>query len=330
MKEVLRRSDIRACKKLQKKHGKSYYFATLLFPKDVRQATQALYAFFRVPDEIVDNPAHKVPSDIRRELRTFEKEWRRAYKLGDTYVLSRAEREKPGRTLWEPVLRASAIVFHRYDIPFAYSESFLAAMVQDVDKTRYATYAELEKYMYGSAAVVGLMMAHVIGFSDKRALVYAEELGYAMQLTNFLRDIKEDFAERGRIYLPQKDIAAFDLHERDVAEGKMSDMLRRFLAFEASRARALYASADEGVALLDERGRRAVRVAAVLYEAILDKIEAARFDVYQKRLHTTFLEKCRLAQSVWKHPPKRNEPSLSAAVSVDLDLPESSDEPAIR
>lgn len=325
-----RGSDIRACRRIQKKYGKSYYFATLLFPRDVRVATQALYAFFRLPDEIVDNPVHKVPSDIRRELRAFEKEWKRAYKQRAKYVLAKSEREKPGRQFWEPVLRAAAVTFHNFKIPYEYGESFIAAMLQDVDKARYSSYAELERYMYGSAAVVGLMMCYVIGFSDKRVLEYAEELGYAMQLTNFLRDVKEDFAERGRIYLPQRDITAFNLHERDVAEGKKSDMLRRFLAFESSRARALYASADDGIPMLDVRGRRAVRVAAALYEAILDKIEAAKYDIYSTRLHTTFFEKCRIAKSVWKHPPQRSEQLSSVAVSVDLDLPESSDEPATR
>lgn len=282
---MIQAKDLRVCRALHKKHGKSYYFAARLFPRDIRIATHVLYAFFRVPDEIVDNPTLSGPMAVLLELQAFRRAWRDAC----------AGRLDAVRPAWLPVLRATAIIINHYKIPTEYGEEFLRAMLQDVEKSRYQTYAELEKYMYGSAAVVGLMMTHVIGFEDERALLHAEELGYAMQLTNFLRDVDDDFLTRGRIYLPLKELQSFGLSEDDIKNRHTSDMFQRFMSFQASRARALYLSADEGIELLNEDGRYAVRLAAALYEAILDKLEEQKMNPFAGRARTTFWEKVRIA-----------------------------------
>jgi phytoene synthase len=146
------------CRKLQAGHGKSYFFATRFLPKDVRFATHALYAFFRVPDEIVDNPGSVGVTDAKDALETWKQRWKEAYETSESD---------------HDVLLAAADTFHRFQIPFEYSDAFLDAMILDTWRTRYKTYAELEAYMYGSAAVVGLMMCHVIGF-ESAALPYAE------------------------------------------------------------------------------------------------------------------------------------------------------------
>jgi phytoene synthase len=294
MKLNLRSGDVRVCRKLQKKYGKSYYFATKLFPKDMRDATNVLYAFFRLPDEIVDNPVLATPDAIENQLLLWKELWTAAYEGTMGW-----EKKVPD-DFWIPVLRATSEVFHVYEIPFEYSEDFIKAMLQDVKKSTYASYAELERYMYGSAAVVGLMMTHVIGFTDKRALLYAEELGYAMQLTNFLRDIREDWEGRGRIYLPGDELKSFGITPEDLSGHNVSEMFKRFMGFQMSRARALYVSADEGVALLNKDGQFAVKVASTLYEAILDKIEEAQYDVFEKRVRTNMMEKLVLAYGVWK------------------------------
>ena len=110
-----------------------------------------------------------------------------------------------------PILHITAQTWRNYEIPFEYSTAFIDAMIQDTHVSRYETYADLERYMYGSAAAVGLMMGHVIGFSDPVALEHAKKLGYAMQLSNFLRDIEEDYFQRGRVYLPQDELAEYSL-----------------------------------------------------------------------------------------------------------------------
>jgi phytoene synthase len=272
---------VEVARRLNKKHGTSYYFATCLFPKHLREATFALYAFFRVPDEFVDNGA---PDQAQQLLENWRTDWHKAYQSG---------------TSTDPVLRLNAEVFHRYQIPFAYSESFLEAMFRDLSDTRYANYAELERYMYGSAAVVGLMMSHAIGFSDPRALEYAQKLGYAMQLTNFLRDIDEDFQQRGRIYLPLDDLQRFGVKEAQFAERYFDANFYSLMQFQMQRAHKLYEDAEPGIALLNSEGRRAVRVASALYRAILTKLEQQGSNPFAGRARTNTLEKVQRTMSVW-------------------------------
>ena len=201
--------DVEFCRQIQSKNGKSYYFATKLFPKDIRSATYILYAFFRTPDEIVDNPQNSDSQIIKDELIKWKTKW------------EEAKIEKSDN----PVLRATANLFKKYKIPNEYADAFLLAMVQDIEKKRYKNYQELENYVYGSAAVVGLMMTYVIGYTEPNALEYAKKLGYAMQLTNFLRDIDEDYVNRNRIYMPQDELAKLveckltSIKDLEMAEG---------------------------------------------------------------------------------------------------------------
>lgn len=275
-------------KAITKKYGTSYYFATRFFPDEMRYATYALYAFFRLPDEIVDNPAgDKTPAELSQELEEWHEKWRQAYKTEDTD---------------SGILNITAETFKKFDIPYQYSEDFLKAMKQDITKERYQTYQELEDYMYGSAAVVGLMMSHVIGFSDKKALEYAEKLGYAMQLTNFLRDIREDYELRGRIYMPLDEMARYTLGEEDIKNHVVDDRFTPFMKFQVERTRELYTEADKGIKYLNPDGRFAVIMARTLYSAILGKIEEQDYDVYSKRARTSKREKVYLlGKQVLKH-----------------------------
>jgi phytoene synthase len=270
------KADLLYCKDLHRTHGKSYFFATRFFPREMREATYVLYAFFRVPDEFVDNPDNSDSTAIADRLESWRDAWRTCYHTGESD---------------EPVLRATKVVFDHFHIPYEYSEDFLQAMIQDVTVARYETYQDLEYYMYGSAAVVGLMMTYVVGFRDRAALEYAKKLGYAMQLTNFLRDIQDDYRTRGRIYMPLSELAQFGLGESDIATEQYSDAFVRFMQFQIERARALYHEAEEGIALLDSRGQFAVRAASRLYGAILLKIEEAEYNVFAGRVGTSFFEK---------------------------------------
>ncbi len=235
-------------------HGKSYFFASRLFPIKIRDAVHILYAFFRLPDEIVDSNAGSTVQ-IETALQKWEQTWQKAYKELSTD---------------NDILYASSYVFHTYQIPFAYSISFLKAMKQDISKSTYKTYSELEDYMYGSAGVVGLMLSYVIGFQTKQTLDYALKLGYAMQLTNCLRDIKEDYVERKRIYMPQTELKQFGLTNNDIAQENFSAEFNSFMQWQIARARKLYKEADTGIKQLNKRGQLAVLVASRLYEAILD------------------------------------------------------------
>jgi len=261
---------------ITKKFGTSYYFATRFLPNDLRQATYALYSFFRIPDEIVDNASTKNENETLSELEDWELMWAKAYK---------------GENSAYPVLSLTAQVFRNYNIPYQYSLDFLKAMKQDVYTNRYDTYRDLQEYMYGSASVVGLIMSYVIGFNSDKALKYAPYLGEAMQLTNFIRDIGEDYKERGRIYFPKEDMQKYNITENSIRDNKINADFIKLIKFEIKRARNLYRQSDSGLKYLNKRGRFSVIMASRMYEAILDKVEQNNYDVLTKRARTSKREK---------------------------------------
>lgn len=261
---------------ITKQFGTSYYFATRFLPSDLRQATYALYSFFRIPDEIVDNSRQDNSENILLEMDEWLEMWKLAYS---------------GQSTQYPILDLTAKVFKKYDIPYQYSIDFLDAMKQDVYTKRYNTYKDLQVYMYGSASVVGLIMSYVIGFNNIKALDYAPYLGEAMQLTNFIRDVGEDYKERGRIYLPQEDMDQYNVKGTDIRAHRVTDNFIELIKFEIQRARSLYKKSDEGIKYLNKRGRFAVIMASRMYEAILDKVEQNHYDVLNKRARTSKREK---------------------------------------
>jgi 15-cis-phytoene synthase len=267
------RKDIQFCKKINKQYGKTYYLSSIFFPKNLRIATYIVYAFFRIPDEIVDNGD---PKNAEQELKKWVAQWQMAYK--------HKQHE-------DPVLNATSYIFHKYSIPYEYSESFLKSMLMDLKKKTYASYKDLEVYMYGSAGVVGKIMTYLIGYKDKKALIYAQQLGYAMQLTNFLRDIKEDIDKRERVYLPTDELSNYKLSIEDILSEKVNADYISFMKFQIQRARKLYKYSLEGLQHLNTKGKLAVLVSVKLYSAILKEIENNNYNVFDKTISIPFLKK---------------------------------------
>lgn len=261
---------------ITKQFGTSYYFATRFLPEDLRQATYALYSFFRIPDEIVDNSSHNSHENILAELDDWQYVWERAYH---------------GENTAYPILNMTAKVFQDYHIPYQYSIDFLNAMQQDILIKQYQNYQDLQQYMYGSAAVVGLIMTYVIGYTDDKALEYAPFLGEAMQMTNFLRDIGEDYDQRGRIYIPQDDLLTYKVTKEMIQSHQLTSEFVNCIQYQIQRTRELYRKSDKGLQYLNKRGRFAVIMASRMYEAILDKIEQNNYDVLTKRARTSKREK---------------------------------------
>lgn len=256
-----------ACRALHAGHGRSYFLATRLLPTDLRPSVHALYGFARYADEIVD--------DVSSTLTISEKAaaldaLRAAVLVGDPAV---------------PVAPAVHDTLQRHEIPVALVEDFLAAMAQDLTVGAYPTYADLREYTHGSAAVVGVWMCHVLGTVVPVGLAapYAADLGVAMQLTNFLRDIGEDL-DRGRVYLPQEDLDRFGVTVSALQDRVVDDRFRALMAFEVDRTRALYASAAQGIRLLSPAARPCVEAALALYAGILDEIERSGFRVLDRRV----------------------------------------------
>jgi phytoene synthase len=276
------KSDLLECKKIMKAAGKTYYFATKLFPQKIREATYILYAFYRVPDDMVDLNPDLSPSEKSDLLLGWVQKWRDCIK-------NNGQSE-------ESVLRLAYQIHIEYKIDFAYSEDFLKAMIQDLTKDRYQNYAELEDYMYGSAAVVGIMMTHLIGQKNQdkpspMVLELASKLGYAMQLTNFLRDINEDIDERSRIYLPLDELKLYGIAEQELLQKKYALKWTEFMECQLNRADQLYKQADAGIKQLNWYGRLAVRVASRLYQAYHTEIRNSEYRVFESKYKISKLKR---------------------------------------
>ena len=276
------------CRRVQKGHSRTYYFSTSLFPQEVRPHVHALYAFMRYADEIVDNPGVTSLDEQLAGLQFFEEETLAAV---------------AGEAVANPVLRAFANTVLLRAIEPGLIEAFMRSMKMDTDVFRYPTYEDLEVYTYGSAAVVGLMMCRVIGVADEAANPHAEALGIAMQLTNFLRDVREDWARR-RVYLPLEDLERFGYAEEELGRGVVDERFVELMRFEISRARRLYRVSDEGMRYIPRGRRYPVVVAGRLYEAILDRIEAQGYDVFARMAQTSLAHKLRVAAACALEDPK--------------------------
>ncbi len=274
--------DLKICQEIMRKAGKTYYFAVQIFPKEMRLATYALYAFYRVPDDIVDLNEDLSPQIKEKMLQEWIDKWNHC-------INNNGESD-------EAVLRAAYIVHKNFDIDFSYAQVFLDAMKQDLVKSRYENYAQLENYMYGSAAVVGIMMTHIIGVKSKKkpnavVLGYAEKLGYAMQLTNFIRDICEDIDERNRIYMPEDEYKSFGIDELDFAKHKYTENWSNFLELQLHRAERFYREADQGIKYLNWQGRLSVKVASRLYESYHRLVRNSNYKVYHNKYSVSGLRK---------------------------------------
>ena len=270
------------CDAITLAHSRTFATATHLLPPLKRQAMRALYAFCRRSDDIVDSSGLS-PAEAQARLSA----WRRT-------VLSAVP---PADDL---VALAWADTRLRYRIPWQYAAQLLDGVGRDLSQNRYRTFEELAAYAYGVASTVGLMSMHIIGFAGERAIPYAIELGVALQLTNILRDVAEDW-NGGRLYLPMDELTAFGLTEADLDRGEVDDRWRAFLRFQIARNRRLYREARPGIALLQRDGRFAVAAASDLYGAILADIEAHDYDVFHRRAHVSAWGKvCRLPGIWWR------------------------------
>ncbi len=252
------------CRALNKRYGTTYYWATFALPRVKRHHVWALYGFCRYADDIVDDlgPA---PVDVREKALAD---------LGDQLF---ADLETG--TSDDVVLKAVVHTIRAFGHDPDCFRRFLDSMAMDLTITSYDTWEDLLGYMDGSAAVIGEMMLPILEPLDPAAVGPARDLGLAFQLTNFLRDVAEDL-DRGRVYLPQEDLERFGADPR---RRTVDDAWRSLMRFEIDRCRALYRSADAGLALLPASSARCIQAARVLYAQILDRIEAADYDVFTAR-----------------------------------------------
>ncbi|WP_036373662.1 phytoene/squalene synthase family protein [Micromonospora sp. ATCC 39149] len=260
------------CRELHRRHGRTYYLATRLLPAWKRRHVHALYGFTRYADEIVDRTENLPPAGRAARL----DDWSSRFLAG-----------LGGAPVDDPLLPAVLHTIAVFDLDRADFTSFLRSMAMDLTVTAYPTYDDLLDYMEGSAAVIGTMMLPILGSSDPAAAREpARQLGFAFQLTNFIRDVAEDLA-RGRTYLPDEDLAKFDVTREDLfaaaARGWSTPRIRDLIEYEVSRAQAHYEAAAPGITLLAPASQACMRTAYALYGGILDEVAAQDYDVFVRR-----------------------------------------------
>lgn len=263
---------------IARQHGTTFFLAARLLPADRRRHVHALYALARTADDLVDDPSPGSEPSVA--LDRLERALREA-------VVADSQHPVVG----DPVVDAAADTIRTFDISSTCFDRFFASMRQDLVVSSYEHWDDLLGYMDGSAAAIGEMLVPLLDPSDHdAALEPARSLGLAFQLTNFLRDVGEDLA-RGRQYLPREDLRRFGV---ELADRRVTAGFVELMRFETARCRALYASADRGLPLLPGRSRLAIGAARAMYAAILDEIETAGFDVFDRRVTVSRPKRLRL------------------------------------
>lgn len=273
------------CRHIARSAARNFYYGFMVLPRPKRNALSAVYAFMRRCDDITDDSTLSF-YDRRNKLA----EW-----------LDSVHRAIAGHPTDEPVLLALTDAQRRYQIPLGLLDQLAYGTAADIEhdpipaetgaalSVRYHTFEELKQYCYGVASVVGLVCIRIFGYRDPAAEPLAERCGMAFQLTNIIRDVKED-AAMGRIYFPEEDLAQFGLTAADFATPDVT-RLRPLLTKEADRAREFYGSGEELVHLVNEDSQPALWVLITIYRRLLEKIALRQYDVFNERVRLSATEK---------------------------------------
>jgi squalene synthase HpnC/squalene synthase HpnD len=267
------------CERLARRQAGNFYHAFRLLPAAKRRAMCALYAFLRVADDLSDGP------ETVAEKRLALANWRQRFDEMLTGVYH------------HPLHPAFHHTIVQYGIPRRYLEEVLDGVGMDLDIAHYDTFTDLYKYCYRVASAVGLACIHIWGFSDAQALQYAESAGIALQLTNILRDLRED-AERGRVYLPREELKRFGYGVEDLEQGRRDERFRSLMCFQVERARRYYEAALPLGDLLDPAGRAVFLVMLRTYRGLLETLERRDYDVFASRVGLSRWRKLWLAAKV--------------------------------
>ena len=268
------------CQDKAAKSGSSFYYSFMFLPPDKRRAITALYAFCREVDDVVDECSDE--SVARTKLAWWRVQVAAIYE------------GKPQH----PVAQALVPVVQQFNLPQEHLHEIIDGMEMDLQQHQYADFEALQLYCYRVASVVGLLSAEIFGYSDRNTLKFAHDLGIAFQLTNIIRDMGED-ARRGRIYVPQDELAQFSVHTRDILDGRESDEFHKLMQFQIERAQRYYQQAFELLPNADRKAQGTGLIMAAIYRATLNEIIASGCHVLKERTSLTPLRKLWLAWKTW-------------------------------
>lgn len=274
------------CRDKAAKSGSSFYYSFLFLPAPKRDAIMALYAFCREVDDAVDEISD--PLVAAQTLAWWREEVSRTFSGQATH----------------PVGKALADTLQDFELHEEYFHEIIDGMKMDLTEHRYPAYKNLALYCHRVASVVGLLSAQIFGFSDRQTLKFAEKLGLAFQLTNIIRDVRED-AERGRIYLPQDEMQQFNVSEQSILALQQSNELTQLLQFQAKRAEQFYQQAMELLPEQDRYQQSTALIMAEIYRETLQEIARENFQVMKQRTSLTPLRKLWLAWRTLRREKKR-------------------------
>jgi phytoene synthase len=258
------------CRRVARRRAKNFYYSFVLLSRPQRNAMCAIYAFMRYCDDLSDEPG---------ATRAAIDQWRAGM-----------EEALEGRFGNHPVWPAFYHTVRRFGIPHQYFREMVDGVLSDLEPRRFETFEQLYRYCYQVASVVGLTIIHIFGFDTRSALPLAEKCGVAFQLTNILRDIRED-AERGRIYLPAEDLRRFGVTDEDLRTGRRGEPFLRLMGFEAERARSYYNQSRPLLDLIHPRSRASLWALIAIYSRLLERIESSKYDVFRRRVRLPLREK---------------------------------------
>lgn len=268
-------------KQIAKESNSSFYYAFSLLAKPKRDAMNTVYAFCRKTDDIVDEGDDSEEIKYER-LRKWRIELEKAlYSRSDSHFFNKL-----------------ASIIKQFNIPIDPFFELIAGMEMDLQHKRYRSFEELVQYCYRVASTVGLMCIEIFGYKNKSTKDYAVNLGLAMQLTNILRDVKKD-SEKGRIYLPQNDLVKFQYTEQDIFERRYDANFISLMKFEAERAKVFFSKADQALDFEDKPSLFPARAMQHIYQRLLTKLEAEKFDVFNKKIKVGTVEKAAISLGVW-------------------------------
>ena len=287
----------RYCESVTKLHARSFYFAAKFLPRAKQRAVYPIYAFCRHVDDEID----EIGDGNQAEAVKAVEKWRS--KLEEIYAgeLNREQSETNNGQI--EVFRAWQDLLKTYQIPSELPLDLVRGVLMDTSINRYETFDELYIYCYRVASTVGLMSSEIMGYSDKAALEYAEAMGIGMQLTNILRDVKED-AAMDRIYLPQEDLRRFNVSEEQIFANEFDKNFARMMKFQVERARDFYEKGEKGIAYLEKDSRFTVLLASRIYAKIMDEIERQNYNVFARRARTSRMQKIFAIPKIWLQTPK--------------------------
>ena len=291
---MVNRTQLRRSKTIQRRTGRTFHVATRLLPQRVRHQTYVLYAFFRLADDVVDDGSETDPVAKRETLERFRDE-----------ALGRAETDDPVLAAFDEVREEAGIRDDDVD-------AFVDAMLADLTTSRYRTYDDLRGYMDGSAAAVGRMMTAVMDVADpERARPHATALGEAFQLTNFVRDVREDLLELDRVYLPETTLDAHGVTHDDLRSLSCTPGVEAAVRDELRRAEALYREGVAGVRHLPEDCQFAVLLSAVLYAEHHRLIRERGYDVLSATPRLSATRKATLVARTWWYWRRTHDPEAT-------------------